>query len=352
MATAVPRARVSLTAAPARIAQPGRGRVLGVSRRSWARSPGSRWRRRSGRRRSRRPIRSARRAAPWLLGPLHGLLPGLTTSVARLHNDMVVVLIVAGVGWALAWACAPALRAGVLLARQRRGAGAAGPRPAAAADRRLQLRALRPDGRAARAQPLQRRSRSPRRSDPTFALANWHHLRSPYGPLFTLLSEALVPFGAHGWLWAWKLDRRWPAASRPSRWSARSPRGSGASRQRAIAALRPQPAAADRRGRRPAQRRARRCCASSPRPGAWCAAATTGAPRWVDPAAGALVVAAAGIKPSFAIVVGIVVLGAQRRPRAIAGRGRGGRGRRARRCSSSTAARCRTCGPRARWSRR
>src|SRR5205814_55495 len=42
-------------------------------------------------------------------------------------------------------------------------------------------------------------------NDPAFALANWHHLSSPYGPLFTLLSEALVPFGAHGWLWAWKL---------------------------------------------------------------------------------------------------------------------------------------------------
>src|SRR5205823_5920929 len=43
------------------------------------------------------------------------------------------------------------------------------------------------------------------------------------------------------------------------------------------------------------------------------------APRWVDPAAGALAVAAAGIKPSFAIVVGMVVLGARHRPRAAAG---------------------------------
>jgi 4-amino-4-deoxy-L-arabinose transferase-like glycosyltransferase len=54
---------------------------------------------------------------------------------------------------------------------------------------------------------------------------------------------------------------------------------------------------------------------------AWCLVRDRApdAPRWVDPAAGALVVAAAGIKPSFAIVVGIVVLGARRRPRAIAG---------------------------------
>jgi len=43
------------------------------------------------------------------------------------------------------------------------------------------------------------------------------------------------------------------------------------------------------------------------------------APTWVAPLAGALVVATAGIKPSFAIVVGVVVLGADRRALAIAG---------------------------------
>ena len=51
----------------------------------------------------------------WVLGPLHGLLPGLTTVVSRLHSDFVVVLVVTGAGWALAWVGAPALRARVLL---------------------------------------------------------------------------------------------------------------------------------------------------------------------------------------------------------------------------------------------
>jgi hypothetical protein len=52
---------------------------------------------------------------------------------------------------------------------------------------------------------------------------------------------------------------------------------------------------------------------------AWCLVRgrEAGAPAWAAPLAGALAVAAAGIKPSFAIVVGVVVLGAGQRPRAI-----------------------------------
>jgi len=41
-------------------------------------------------------------------------------------------------------------------------------------------------------------------NDPTFALSNWHGLLSPYGPLFTLFTMALVPLGVAGSLWAIK----------------------------------------------------------------------------------------------------------------------------------------------------
>jgi hypothetical protein len=41
-------------------------------------------------------------------------------------------------------------------------------------------------------------------NDPTFALSNWHGLLSPYGPLFTLFTMALVPLGVAGSLWAMK----------------------------------------------------------------------------------------------------------------------------------------------------
>ena len=41
-------------------------------------------------------------------------------------------------------------------------------------------------------------------SDPTFLRSNWHGLLSPYGPLFTLFTMGLVPFGVAGSLWAMK----------------------------------------------------------------------------------------------------------------------------------------------------
>jgi hypothetical protein len=41
-------------------------------------------------------------------------------------------------------------------------------------------------------------------SDPSYALSNWHELLSPYGPLFTLFTFALVPLGVAGSFWAIK----------------------------------------------------------------------------------------------------------------------------------------------------
>lgn len=37
-----------------------------------------------------------------------------------------------------------------------------------------------------------------------YHLSNWHHLRSPYGPLFTLGTYALVPLGVAGAYWVYK----------------------------------------------------------------------------------------------------------------------------------------------------
>ena len=41
-------------------------------------------------------------------------------------------------------------------------------------------------------------------NDPSYALSNWHELLSPYGPLFTLFTFALVPLGVAGSFWAIK----------------------------------------------------------------------------------------------------------------------------------------------------
>jgi hypothetical protein len=40
--------------------------------------------------------------------------------------------------------------------------------------------------------------------DPSFLLSNWHQLLSPYGPLFTLLTFAVVPLGVAASFWALK----------------------------------------------------------------------------------------------------------------------------------------------------
>ena len=41
-------------------------------------------------------------------------------------------------------------------------------------------------------------------NDPVFALSNWHGLESPYGPLLTLISMAVVPLGIAGSYWILK----------------------------------------------------------------------------------------------------------------------------------------------------
>jgi alpha-1,6-mannosyltransferase len=65
--------------------------------------------------------------------------------------------------------------------------------------------------------------------DPVFPYVGWRHARSPYGPLFTLMSYSLVPLGVPGSLWALKvlagvfslaaLGVLWRAA----RWAGRAP---------------------------------------------------------------------------------------------------------------------------------
>ena len=42
-------------------------------------------------------------------------------------------------------------------------------------------------------------------NDPSFDLSNWHHLLSPYGPTFTLITFVVVPLGVAASFWAIKL---------------------------------------------------------------------------------------------------------------------------------------------------
>jgi 4-amino-4-deoxy-L-arabinose transferase-like glycosyltransferase len=150
-----------------------------------------------------------------------------------------------------------------------------------------------------------------------YLLSNWHHLPSPYGPLFTLLTEPLGVMPLHEAYWLWKTIVVGCALAALVL-VALMARRLGRSPQRALvcAGLCPVTLAVGIGGFHndmPAV-----LCVLG---GAACLlVASDGdkSPAW-DAAAGALVVLAAGIKPSFAVVAPLVVLGSPRRVPAAAG---------------------------------
>src|SRR4051794_39387714 len=139
----------------------------------------------------------------WVRGPLSGLLPHLSTGRVRLHTDLTVALAVLFVAWLVAWLCAPALPVRVV-------AGAVGlaqvvsllgpPQPLTdffnyVVYGRMAAHGLNPYTHIPAQGP----------HGTAYALANWHHLPSPYGALFTLLSEPLGVLPLPVAFWAWKV---------------------------------------------------------------------------------------------------------------------------------------------------
>lgn len=254
--------------------------------------------------------------ADWTLGPLHALAVHAPTAPGVLHRDMLLVLIAVGIAWLVAWLCADALPmraiAGVIALVH--AVLFLGP-PLPLTDvfnyglygRMAAIHHLNPY----RAVPAQASG------DPLYGLANWHHLSSPYGPLFTLLHEGLGVVGVHGWLWAWKVVVLASSLGCLALVAALAGR-LGVGRRRAVAAVGLSPLLLiGEVGGLHQDLPAVACLLGA----AWCLVRgrDADAPAWVAPVAGALAVAAAGIKPSFAIVLGIVVLGSDRRLAAAAG---------------------------------
>jgi alpha-1,6-mannosyltransferase len=251
----------------------------------------------------------------WMVGPLAHRLPGLTRHTAALQADFTIALVVLAVAWLVATLCAPRLPAAVVWT-------------AVAASQLLLV--LGPPlsltdvfnylhyGRMAALYGLNPYHALPVSAafDPAYRFSNWHHLPSPYGPLFTLLSEGLAPLGLAASYWTWKAIVLASSLGTLATvaWAARRV---GRSPQAAVALVGLNPlvlvygigglhneplmllavvgaVALVMRGRD----------ASSP---AW------------DAAAGVCAALAAGIKPSAALVVALVVLGARRRLWALAG---------------------------------
>jgi alpha-1,6-mannosyltransferase len=133
----------------------------------------------------------------WLAGPLHGLSPALSIGALQALIGiacacyLVALRYAARLGTRRLWAA-------IVLANL---AGALAP-PLFSADvfgylgyaRLAALHGLNPYLVGAGAAP----------HDPISALVGWPTLTTPYGPLFTLSSEALVPFGIAGAVWAFK----------------------------------------------------------------------------------------------------------------------------------------------------
>ncbi len=141
--------------------------------------------------------------APWLAGPLAGLWPTLTATVGALRWDVTLALLAMTACWVLAVAAAPRLKlpavfAAVVLAVLVLSLAP----PFSLTDtfnylhygRMQPLYGLDPYT----SLPIQAAS------DPAYAYSTWHHLPSPYGPLFTLLTEGLARFSLPVAYWVLK----------------------------------------------------------------------------------------------------------------------------------------------------
>src|SRR4051794_20500068 len=243
----------------------------------------------------------------WLLGPPSGALPHLTTSRVALEADLTIALVVLCVAWLAAWATAPALpvRAVAAAVGLTQAVWVLGP-PQPITDvfnyvayGRMAVHGLNPYTHIPAQGP----------HDGLYALSNWHHLPSPYGPLFTLLCEPIALLPTPVAYWVVKvlvvaaalgvLALVWWLAVRLGR-----------SPQRALACV----------GLCPVVLAVGVGGFHNDTLPVLCviAAAACLVRRW-DAGAGALAVAAAALKPSFAVAVPIVILGAHHRPAALAG---------------------------------
>jgi hypothetical protein len=140
----------------------------------------------------------------WMAGPLGGLLPGLTRSPTALKYLFTGAIVVMYASYLLALRYVPLLRArwaiGAVLAAH---ACLLLSPPLALTDifnyvnygRMEVVHHLNPYTTIPILEP---------HGDPSYYLSNWHQLLSPYGPLFTLMTFALVPLGVAASFWAIK----------------------------------------------------------------------------------------------------------------------------------------------------
>jgi hypothetical protein len=140
----------------------------------------------------------------WMVGPLAHRLPGLPDSPPALEADLTRALAVLGVAWLVALLCAPRVPAPIVWSAvvATHVVLLLGP-PLSLTDVFNYLHY----GRMAANYGVNPYAHLPLTvpQDAAYRFSNWHHLPSPYGPLFTLLTEGLAPLPLATAYWAWKL---------------------------------------------------------------------------------------------------------------------------------------------------
>jgi hypothetical protein len=144
---------------------------------------------------------SLHRGAAWLLGPLAGHWSSLTSQAASLRWYETLALLGMLACWAVAIACARRIGlAAVLVTAFAADALLSLAPPATLTDTFNYLHY----GRMGPLYGLNPYTHVPiaASADPAYRLSTWHHLFSPYGPLFTLGTELLAPLGLSTAYWA------------------------------------------------------------------------------------------------------------------------------------------------------
>jgi hypothetical protein len=252
----------------------------------------------------------------WMVGPFARLLPSLPDSPPALQGELTRALVALGVAWLLAsafanrvpstvvWAAVVAAQVVLVL----------GP-PLSLTDLFNYLHY----GRMRASYGLNPYVALPTAAahDAAFPFSNWHHLPSPYGPLFTLLTEALAPLRLATAYWTWKAIALAGSVGTLALVASTAKR-LGRSPRRAVAFVGLNPLVlVYGLGGAHNEPLVLLCAVGA------VALAVMGrdevAGPWWDAGAGACAVLAAGFKPSAALLAPLVVLGCRRRLPALGG---------------------------------
>jgi alpha-1,6-mannosyltransferase len=257
----------------------------------------------------------------WMVGPLAHRLPALPASPPMLQDDLTRGLAILGIAWLIAAVCAsrmPAALVWVAVVATQVVVLLGPPLPLTDVFNYLHY------GRLPATYALNPYVALPvaARADPAYRFTNWHHLPSPYGPLFTLLTEGLAPLSLPAAYWVWK-GVLLAASLGTLGIVAQAARRLGRSPQAAVALVGLNPLVVVY-GLGGAHNDALMMLCGVGAVALAVKSRYRRGPAWCDVGAGACAVLAAGFKPSAILLLPLVILACRRRPPALGGAGGAG----------------------------